>query len=290
MVFRVEKSKNYTVMSNYHLRDKNLSLKAKGLLSWMLSLPDDWDYSIAGIVACCKEGETTINTALRELQKFGYVKVNKIKPNEDCNRIHYEYNVYEYPQDVENQDIDSQGIESLGLESQGIENQVQINTNKQNTNKTNTKKNKTNSKELVQNFDFGKKSNSKKENLYNQCIHMIDDFTNDTQIKNDLHEYLQLLLEMRKDGSTFYANNWKGLLRKLKDLSTNTEEQHKIICQSIERGYKSFFPVNDYQSSNRRNKFGESYGVSCEHITEEELEEMRKHNEERARQGLQTKF
>jgi hypothetical protein len=56
-------------MSNFHLRDKNLSLKAKGLLSWMLSNNDDWDYSIAGIVACCKEGETTINTTLKEFAK-----------------------------------------------------------------------------------------------------------------------------------------------------------------------------------------------------------------------------
>ena len=67
MIFRVEKNKNYTTMSNYHLRDKNISLKAKGLLSWMLSNDDDWDYSLAGIVACCKEGETSVTTALKEL-------------------------------------------------------------------------------------------------------------------------------------------------------------------------------------------------------------------------------
>ena len=133
MVFRIEKNSNYTVMSNYHLRDKDLSLKAKGLLSWMLSNNDDWDYSIAGIVACCKEGETTINTVLQELQEKGYVTVKKIMPNKDCNRIHYEYFVYEYPQGVE-----SQGVESLGLDFQGLENQGQINTNKRITNKRNT--------------------------------------------------------------------------------------------------------------------------------------------------------
>ncbi len=54
--FKIEKNKNYTIMSNYHLRDKNLSYKAKGLLSFMLSLPDDWDYSINGLVAISKEG------------------------------------------------------------------------------------------------------------------------------------------------------------------------------------------------------------------------------------------
>ena len=54
-VFRVEKNKNYTTMSNYHLRDRNLTLKTKGLLSIMLSLPEDWDYSIKGLVSICKE-------------------------------------------------------------------------------------------------------------------------------------------------------------------------------------------------------------------------------------------
>lgn len=149
--------------------------------------------------------------------------------------------------------------------------------------------NKTNSKELVQNFSFGKQS-SKKENLYSKCQHMIDDFTDDTQIRIDLQDYLQLLLEMRKDGLNFYANNWKGLLRKLKELSTNADTQHKIICQSIEKGYKSFFPVNDYTKPNKRKIFGETDRMSCEQYTEQELEELRKLNEERERQGLRTKF
>jgi DnaD/phage-associated family protein len=73
-VIRVEKTKNYTVMSNYHLRDKNLSLKAKGLLSFMLSLPDEWDYSVKGLVSCLKEGRDGIQAALMELEKYGYLK------------------------------------------------------------------------------------------------------------------------------------------------------------------------------------------------------------------------
>ena len=72
-VIRVHKSKNYTVMSNTHLRDKSLSLKAKGLLSVMLSLPDNWDYSIAGLVAISKENETAVKSALNELKDNNYV-------------------------------------------------------------------------------------------------------------------------------------------------------------------------------------------------------------------------
>ena len=68
-VFRVEKTKDYTIMSNYHLRDKKLSYKAKGLLSFMLSLPDDWDYSLNGLVAVSKEGIKAVRNILQELQK-----------------------------------------------------------------------------------------------------------------------------------------------------------------------------------------------------------------------------
>ena len=68
-VFRVEKNANYTTMCNYHLRDRNLSLKAKGLLSLFLSLPDEWHYSTRGVAAICKEGVDSVNSTLRELEE-----------------------------------------------------------------------------------------------------------------------------------------------------------------------------------------------------------------------------
>ena len=67
-VIRVNKSKNYTVMSNYHFKDKNMSLKAKGLLSMMMSLPDNWNYSVEGLVTICKESKTSIQSTLKELE------------------------------------------------------------------------------------------------------------------------------------------------------------------------------------------------------------------------------
>ena len=76
-VFRVEKNSNYTTMCNYHLRDQNLSLKAKGLLSLFLSLPDAWHYSIRGIVAISKEGVDSVNSTLREL---GGMRVSDPQP------------------------------------------------------------------------------------------------------------------------------------------------------------------------------------------------------------------
>ena len=72
-VFRIERTRDYTVMSNHHLRDKALSLKSKGLLSMMLSLPEDWNYTTRGLAKICKEGVDAIGGALRELESAGYI-------------------------------------------------------------------------------------------------------------------------------------------------------------------------------------------------------------------------
>ena len=74
-VFKINKTKDYTVMSNNHLKEREMSLKAKGLLSIMLSLPNNWDYSVNGLVSICKENETSINSALKELKEFGVIKI-----------------------------------------------------------------------------------------------------------------------------------------------------------------------------------------------------------------------
>ena len=94
--FRVNKNVNYTVMSNYHLQDKKLSLKAKGLLSYMLSLPDDWDYSLKGLTIGCKDGLDSVRTAVLELEEHGYVRRQKVR-NARGQIIDYDYQVYESP-------------------------------------------------------------------------------------------------------------------------------------------------------------------------------------------------
>lgn len=133
-VFRVHKTEDYTCMSNHHLRNKSLSLKAKGLLSVMLSLPDDWKYSIAGLAAICKEGQTAVKSALKELADARYVVVTKMYPNEtDSGHIEYVYDVHEQPQLPY-----EQGIENLPLDNQPVENHVQLNTNKQSTEELST--------------------------------------------------------------------------------------------------------------------------------------------------------
>lgn len=131
-VIRVNKTKDYTVMSNAHLKEKGMSLKAKGLLSLMLSLPEEWDYSIEGLCSICKEGETSISSTLDEIKQFGYLEVKKLMPNQtESGRIEYEYNIYEQPR--QKQEGKKQGLENLCLEFQGLENQGQLNTNNKKT-------------------------------------------------------------------------------------------------------------------------------------------------------------
>ena len=121
-------------MSNTHLKDKRLSLKAIGLLSVVLGLPEDWHYTVNGLVGIVKDGKDSVESAIKELKKDGYLRVEKIYPNENNNRIQYQYTFFENPQEV-----DFQGVENQGVENQGVENPYTYKyTNKPNTNKLNT--------------------------------------------------------------------------------------------------------------------------------------------------------
>lgn len=128
-------------MSNEHLKDKRLSLKAKGLLSVMLSLPDTWDYSISGLVAICKESETAVKSTLNELKSCGYLVVTKKMPNEtESGRIEYVYDIFEKAQ------TEKQGVEKQGVENLGVENVRQLSTKESSTDKSNTDESSTNKK------------------------------------------------------------------------------------------------------------------------------------------------
>lgn len=95
-VFRIDKTKNYTVMANYHLRDTSLSLKAKGLLSLMLSLPEGWDYTTKGLACICKDGVDSICSTIKELENAGYVQRRRLR-NELGHLTEVEYTILEKP-------------------------------------------------------------------------------------------------------------------------------------------------------------------------------------------------
>lgn len=133
--FRIHRQDGFTMVDNALLRNRDISLKAKGLLSVMLSLPPDWDYSINGLVAICRENETAVKGALKELKTYGYLNVSKHMPGQTgSGRIEYTYDVYasaadnpRRKQEPGNQPQEKQGTENLALEFQGLENQGQYN-------------------------------------------------------------------------------------------------------------------------------------------------------------------
>ena len=127
---------------NEHLRDNTLSMRAKGLLSVMLSLPNNWDYSINGLAAISAEGVTAIKNTLKELQQTGYLVVTKKMPNETTSgRIEYIYDIYENKkQGDRKQGVENLPLENLSVENLSVENQRQLNTKELNTKELNKEK------------------------------------------------------------------------------------------------------------------------------------------------------
>ena len=138
-VFRIERTRDYTVMSNHHLRNHELSLKAKGLLSMMLSLPDDWNYTTRGLAKICKEGVDAIGGALRELESAGYIVRHQMRDRQG--RISdTEYVIYEQPQpknpDTPQPDTASPDTENPDMEKPDTEKPAELNIEKSNTQKS----------------------------------------------------------------------------------------------------------------------------------------------------------
>ena len=144
-VFRVEKNKGYTVMSNHHLRNHTLSLKAKGLLSQMLSLPDDWDYTLQGLAQINKESIDAIREAVRELERAGYIKRSRERDERGCLRG-IVYTIYEQPHTEptpeeptqERPALDNPTLEKPMLDKPTLENPMQLITKGRNKEKQNT--------------------------------------------------------------------------------------------------------------------------------------------------------
>ena len=160
-VYRVERTRDYTVMSNHHLKDTSLSLKAKGLLSLMLSLPDDWNFNMRGLSSICKEGLEAIGNALKELEKAGYMVRNQLR-GANGRITDTEYIIYERPQEPAPADPDTASpytpppdttlpypgnpdVVEPDMADPSAENPALLNTKKSNTKKTNTQRPNTHS-------------------------------------------------------------------------------------------------------------------------------------------------
>lgn len=131
-VFRVERTRDYTVMCNHHLKDSNLSLKAKGLLSMMLSLPDEWNYTTRGLAAICKEGVDAIGKTLKELELAGYIIRRQLR-GKDGRISDTEYTIFEKPRkpsppDTTLPDTENPYLDNPDTEAPDTDNPAQLNT------------------------------------------------------------------------------------------------------------------------------------------------------------------
>lgn len=232
-IVRVNSTKGFTVMSNYHFQDKEISLKAKGLLGLMLSLPSNWDYSVNGLVAIVKENKAAVQTALKELEEHKYLKRTRVQ--DETGRFDYIYDIYEKPYDkfpwTENQCTENQCTEV-----QCTENQPQINTNKQSTNKQNTKELNTNEY---------KEKNNKKESVNS----VIAEYTENKDLQDALHDFVDMRTKARKP---LTVRAMKLSLNELDKLAVDDVTKIAIVNQSIVHSWLTFYKLQNNNNGGQR--------------------------------------
>ena len=209
-VFRVEKNHNYTVMSNHHLKNRELSLKSKGLLSQMLSLPDNWDYTLAGLAKLNREKVDAIRTAIWELEKFGYITRRQTRDS-NGRMSRTEYVIYEYPQEVP-----SPILENPTTEKPMLENPITVNPTSEKSvseNPTQLNTNSLNKKELNNNLSITNISNPIQSNTNNKEKIGLDEVETYREIIKENIDYDILAINLKYDIS---------MLDEIVDLLTET--------------------------------------------------------------------
>lgn len=219
-VFRIHKTDNYTVMSNAHFKEKDMSLKAKGLLSLMLSLPDSWNYSITGLVKLSKDGKDSVMSALAELEKFGYLERKQVT-NEKGQFAGVEYNIFEQPQ-RDNPNAVTQKTEKQQEDKQYAEKPRQLITKELNTNDINKLNVSSNKKE-------------KDKEAMDELLMAVGN--------TDLIELYWSYIEMREGmDAPLNAKALQMLIQRCERLSKNNIRVQKLLLENaIINGWKNVF-------------------------------------------------
>lgn len=220
-VVRINKTRDYTVMSNHHFKEKEMSLKAKGLLSLMLSLPDEWDYSVMGLVSLSKDGKDSVMNALNELEEFGYLVRTKIT-DEKGRFCGYDYDIFEEP------NTENPYAENPNAEEPNAEEPPQLNTNQSTTNQSSTKESNTNKKER------------KEEPLGYDGIVSQFDFTE--EVKATIFEFVKMRKLMKKPMTNFA---FKKILNKLLKISTEPKKQIMVLEKSILNNWQDIYELKE---------------------------------------------
>lgn len=243
-VFRVHKNENYTVLSNYHFKEKGMSLKAKGLLSLMLSLPENWDYSAAGLVTLSKDGKDSVNAALKELEKFGYLR--RTQAYDASGKFGgYNYEIFEQPSEIvkaeqkaEKPSTDKPFAENPSTGKPTTENPQELNTNNSNTQKSKTKISSTEEKER------------KKASAPSSYDTIINERIFDEEVKNTLYEFIKMRKLMKKPLTDFALTK---LINKLEKMTVDPRAQVAILENSILNNWQDIYePKAEQQKQQQR--------------------------------------
>lgn len=231
-VIRTIKNENYTTMCNTHLRDKNLSLKAKGLLSMMLSLPDKWNYSVKGLEGICKESKNTINSVLNELENNNYL----VRRRRYCNGkiSEWEYIIFENNEnhDEELLHLKNEDTENEDIEIQDIENRDAYKITKE-----------LNTKEL--NTNEYKEKNIKKESVNS----VISEYTENKDLQDALHGFVEMRTKARKP---LTVRAMKLSLNVLDNLAVDDVTKIAIVNQSIVHTWSTFYKLQNNNNNGQR--------------------------------------
>lgn len=215
-VIRVNKTKNYTVLSNYHFKEKEMSLKAKGLLSLMLSLPEDWNYSVSGLVKLSKDGKDSVMSALSELEKFGYLYRSKVI-NEKGQFSGIEYNIFEQPQ-AEYPIAEKPISGKENTENPTAEKPPQLNTKESNTNNN----------KIIYNI--------------NNYIHILDTIGDDS-LRNLFVDFLEMRNYM---GHPMTVKGFELLRERLRELvGLDITKQKQLLRTAIINNWKNVYPKGE---------------------------------------------
>lgn len=231
-VIRTIKNENYTTMCNTHLRDKNLSLKAKGLLSMMLSLPDKWHYSVKGLEGICKESKNTINSVLNELEDNNYL----VRRRRYCNGkiSEWEYIIFENNENhdeellhLKNEDIENEDIEIQDIENRDVYKITkELSTNRLNTNEY-------------------KEKNNKKESVNS----VIAEYTENKDLQDALHDFVDMRTKARKP---LTVRAMKLSLNELDKLAVDDVTKIAIVNQSIVHSWLTFYKLQNNNNGGQR--------------------------------------
>ena len=256
--FKINKTENYTIIANTHLKERKMSLKSKGLLTLMLSLPDDWNYSLKGLVSLCSESESAIKSSLQELKKFGYLRIQKIAPKKGSGKFEYIYEIFESPlkeeerqrvnKKVENLQLENQPDENVTIENLKVENQPVENLQLENQpDILSTKQSRT--KEL----------NTKEKNKKEKMDHTgkLFEYIETLEIDSEKKEIFKEWVEYKKSKGQYKDTKSLDILIR-RFIKYSVQELRDIVEKSIMNNYSGIFEPKE--GVNNGNSYNTRYG------------------------------